>query len=136
MRNKKTRVLAKPISLQALEQRYLLDAAVIATLADAASNESENAELDNALQMLPTLQDTDSRVERTNSADIEFLDDGPQSQSNEIVFIDSGVSNADELISDINPAASVYFIDTATDGVDQLAGILACLLYTSDAADE
>jgi len=99
MRNKKTRVLAKPISLQALEQRYLLDAAVIATLADAASN--------------------------TNSADIEFLDDGPQSQSNEIVFIDSGVSNANELISDINPAASVYFIDTETDGVDQLAGILA-----------
>ena len=56
----------------------------------------------------------------------EFLDVGPQQpQTTEIVFIDTAVSNVDELVKDISPTASIFFIDASADGVDQIADILA-----------
>ena len=54
MQSKKRKSASKPISLQALEQRYLLDAAAAATLVGAASDTVADSQIDNALQQLPT----------------------------------------------------------------------------------
>ena len=122
---KKKAAVAKPISLQALEQRYLLDAAAAATVADAATDVAADNQIDNALQQLPTYAGLPNAEQGDNFNPAEFLDVGPQLQTNEVVFIDTAVSNVDELVSEINPAASIYFIDASADGVEQIADILA-----------
>ena len=151
MRDKKGgNAVAKPISLQALEQRYLLDAAAVATVADAAADAAIETDLNEAIQQLPAFAGVPVHEQGGETEPPEFLDIGPVPQTNEIVFIDSGVSNVQELITDISPTALVYFIDTAEDGIEQISEILAdysdvdalhiishgeqgglCLLYTS-----
>ena len=134
MRRKKTKAaVAKPIAHQPLEQRVLLDAAAAATLADAATNVEADTKIDNALQQLTSsnglsaAQQDDSSSSEIPSTD--FVDDaflvGPQPQTREIFFIDTGVSNYQDLISEISPNASIFLIDTATDGVKQIRDILA-----------
>ena len=118
------KAVAKPISLQALEQRYLLDAAAVATLADAATNASADADLNEAIQQLPTFAGISNPEQGAETEFPDFLDVGPLPQTNELVFIDTGVSNVKELLTGISPTASVYFIDTATDGVEQVNEIL------------
>ena len=117
--------VAKPISLQALEQRYLLDAAAVSTLADAATDTAPDTDLSEAIQQLPEFAGVSNSDQRSESETPDFLDVGPLPQTNELVFIDKGVSNVEELITGISPTASVYFIDTATDGVEQVTEILA-----------
>ena len=100
---------AKPIAHQTLEQRVLLDAAAAATLADAATNVEADTKIDNALQQLTSsnglsaAQQDDSSSSEIPSTD--FVDDaflvGPQPQTREIFFIDTGVSNYQDLISEI-----------------------------------
>ena len=115
MSGNKNKAFAKPISLQALEQRYLLDAASIETLSDAVTNASVDNEINNALQQLPTYAAVPDKGQGDNHNPSEYLDVGPRLQKSEIVFIDTSVSNVGELISGINPAASVYFIDAESD---------------------
>ena len=112
--------------MQALEQRYLLDAAAAATLVGAASDTVADSQIDNALQQLPTYAGLPNSEQGDNFNPTEFLDVGPQQpQTTEIVFIDTAVSNVDELVKDISPTASIFFIDASADGVDQIADILA-----------
>ena len=132
-RKKIKKAVAKPIAHQPLEQRVLLDAAAVATLADAANDGATDNTIDNALQQLPSFdgapaaqQDDSSSSEFPGS---DFVDDaflvGPLLQTREIFFIDTGVSNYEDLISEISPSASIFLIDTATDGVEQIREILA-----------
>ena len=132
-RKKIKKAVAKPIAHQPLEQRVLLDAAAVATFADAANDGATDNTIDNALQQLPSFdgapaaqQDDSSSSEFPGS---DFVDDaflvGPQLQTREIFFIDTGVSNYEDLISEISPSASIFLIDTATDGVEQIREILA-----------
>ena len=44
--------------------------------------------------------------------------------SNQIVFIDVNVSNADILLSEINPALQVVYLDAGSTGLDQIAAAL------------
>ena len=125
MRNNKKPVQAKPLSMQALEQRFLLDAAIASTLADASLDANSSPDLDNALQQLPSQNDVDRRTQSTNAEDIDFLEHGPLPQSNEIVFIDRQVSDVDEILKEISRSAAVYFIDSASDGIEQVGQVLA-----------
>ena len=135
MRRKKIKAaVAKPIAHQPLEQRVLLDAAAAATLADATTDVADENQFSNALRQLPSFDGASATQESDDSgstkfSDSEFLDNaylvGPQTQTREIFFIDTGVSNYEDLISEISPTASIYLIDTTTDGVEQISNLLA-----------
>ena len=130
----------KTISVQALEPRILLDAAAAATFADAALDQVVSESVDDAIANLAEsglsqTSDNDSHVDAYEAYQA-------QSASRELVVIDSAVSNPEEILKDIDPSAQVVFIDSETDGIEQLADILLnidnldalhiiCLLYTS-----
>ena len=122
---KKKSPVAKPISLQALEQRYLLDAAALTTLADAAADFAVDNEVNSALQQLSTYGGVSNAEQGDGYGPPKFLDVGSQSQTTEIVFIDRSVPNVNDLIGGITPTASVYFIGSESDGVEQINEVLA-----------
>ena len=98
-------------------------------------------------------------VDDASQAQID-LSVAEEAASREIVFIDSAVEDHAALTADISSSAEVVMLDADRDGIEQIAEILAsrsdisaihivshgdqaelqlgnaCLLYTSDAADE
>ena len=113
MRHAKKKVTnVKSISLQALEQRLLLDGAAVVTVAEAAAGaEQINNDLDDAIDVLPAMgqvQDKhanselelsklldDSESEASNNDSQASATEGnlAQSTTNEIVIIDSAIAN-------------------------------------------
>lgn len=114
---------SKAIAFQTLEQRLLLDGAAVATMVDAVLVDDIQSEIELAAVTAPK---DDSAAARDHKAHVgEFDGLGlAGNDRNEVVFIDGSVPNAGELLSNISPAADVYFIDTASDGVSQIADIL------------
>jgi len=113
------------IPFQALEQRLLLDGAAVSTLADAVVDQAEQEQLDLAATQL-----SDDNVALNNAKDQKTLGtefEGHEkrtSTSNEIIFIDGSVENAQEFLTNIDPSAHVYFIDSNRDGVAQITYFL------------
>ena len=98
------------ISLQALEQRFLLDGAAVATIADAAISDSTDHDLDAAIELLPVSKnglESDSSFEL--SATINVIEG---SYSAEIVFIDGAVgesasADVEDLLNSIDQCTSL-----------------------------
>ncbi|MEM1378393.1 MAG: DUF4347 domain-containing protein, partial [Pseudomonadota bacterium] len=97
---------------RALEPRILLDAAMDATI-DAVDADSIDFE---ALQA-----EADQQAE-TNEALIAALESIEAAK--EYAFIDLGVEGAEELAANFGDDVSIHYINTDTDGVEQIAAIL------------
>ena len=130
-------------TMRALEPRILLDAAALATFADAASDQAameasqwqreQNTDLPpageeassnssaNHAEPLPSLPPIDE-----NSLNDDFsLTDGPTtSGSNQIVFIDSAIDDIQPIIESIGDNVEIIIIDANSDGVEQIASVL------------
>ena len=103
----------------------MLDGAAVATVADAALTDSIENELDAAAAQLAAPDDERAVPGDYVSHVAEFNDyNSPALSLNEIVFIDSSVPDAANFLTHVSATAEVYFIDTSTDGVDQIADIL------------
>lgn len=110
MRDDKTRqsgqVRPRGVSAIALEQRMLLDGAVVATAID--QIDDGNADL---LVVEQVAQSSDS-LQREGDA-------------RHVVFIDKGVKNYEQLLAGVPQNAEVFFIDAGQDGLAQMAAALA-----------
>ena len=137
---KKSKVkTALSISLQALEQRILLDAAAVSTAIEGMQSPVADAAMHRAVHDLAIVNSSD---DRNDSASFPLLD-GNESSATEVVFIDSAVADRTDadikhILNTIDDSVPVYFLDSASDGVDQISAVLAgyselwpCLLYTS-----
>ena len=103
----------------------MLDAAAGATFADAVVDQVVNTSVDEAIANLAEsglsqTSDNDSHIDAYK----EYL---AASSSQELVVIDSSVANPETILSDIDPAAQVVFIDAGSDGIEQLADILSSI---------
>ncbi|MEM1192025.1 MAG: DUF4347 domain-containing protein, partial [Pseudomonadota bacterium] len=122
------------VSLLALEQRYLLDAAGAATGTEVITENIASEQLDLAIASLNETRglasaerDADAPVKPVSAFDRDAYrttnEDGET--ATQVVFIDGSISNAQDLLSGIDPNADVYFIDPNSDGVEQIADILS-----------
>jgi len=123
--------------MRALEPRLLLDAASAETALDVAGKAAHEQLADdyiaNGRPVAATVQQQAERerlamppnvveqhaVER--EAEMAALD----KRGNEIVFIDSAVDDIDGLIASLEPGASVHILDGNSDGLNQIAEIVA-----------
>ncbi|MEM8772430.1 MAG: Ig-like domain-containing protein [Pseudomonadota bacterium] len=125
---------AQAVSYLALEPRYLLDAAFVASVSDAAADLVALDQVDGAIGSINSdsapASEPSIEADNSNHRTYDFIGDVAYTLENaqtptEIVFIDGSVSNAQDLLSGISSTAEVYFLDPARDGVEQIAEILA-----------
>ncbi|MGK0298164.1 MAG: hypothetical protein ACI9XC_001782, partial [Gammaproteobacteria bacterium] len=111
-------------SLHALEQRFMFDAAGVATGSEVAAEVVAEEQAEQAFAADLTDVEAPAVVE---SADKLFealsLIDAP-SDSNEIIFIDRSVDDFETLLAGISSNAEVIFLDSNSDGVQQIADAL------------
>ena len=124
--------------MRVLEPRVLLDAAALETALDVAEQavHSDLAEiyLSPEAKARPAAERTPFAVHRSAAfADLEFerldadLDviDPAADRTGEIVFIDAGVPDVASLISGIGAGVEIHVLDAESDGVAQMAVVLA-----------
>jgi len=117
---------SKAIPFQVLEQRLLLDAAAVSTMVDAAADHDEQTHLDLATSRLSSDKNAQGTSDEQKNPGAEFEGLTAQGRSsNEIIFIDGSVENAREFLTNIDPSAEVYFIDSAQEGVEQITYFLS-----------
>lgn len=127
-KKKKNNRPAKTISLQALEQRLLLDGAAVTTLADGLSIESIESDVDSAVQALAINSQPNEHKDSFIVPDL--ADNASVANPAEIVFIDGAVvnqqnSDVQDLLDSINPSTPVHYIDLSSDGMAQISAVLA-----------
>ncbi|MEO1707978.1 MAG: DUF4347 domain-containing protein, partial [Pseudomonadota bacterium] len=134
---RKARTFRQPensVSLLALEQRYLLDAAGAATGTEVISENIATEQLDLAIAGLnetrglaDSERGSDAPIKPVSAFDPDAYrtTNGGSEAATQVVFIDGNISNAQDLLSGIDPNADVYFIDPDSDGVEQIAAVLA-----------
>ncbi len=96
----------------ALEPRMLFDGAVAATVADAAVSDSPAAQD-------PTTDNTDHQASDALTPPAATSD-----QRQEIVFVDGGISDYQQLVSGLKPGTEVVVLDASKDGLQQIADYL------------
>ncbi len=120
--------------MRVLEPRILLDAAAAETALDIAGQAAhsqladdymenpqpaDGAESDlNGSGESPTANDAEDEVAENLSA-------LPRRTDREIVFVDAAIDDRDGLIASLEPGVSIHIIDSNSDGVQQIADILA-----------
>ncbi|MDX5327939.1 MAG: DUF4347 domain-containing protein, partial [Marinobacter sp.] len=97
---------------QILEQRVLLDAALVTTLADDGAAEAEQADFDAALYEGEA---------------------GETSERREVYFIDTNVPGYQELITQVPEGAEVFILDPGSSGLEMMRQALEGLDYQVDA---
>ncbi|MEQ8939367.1 MAG: DUF4347 domain-containing protein, partial [Gammaproteobacteria bacterium] len=115
-------------SLQALEPRIMFDAAGVATGAEVAADDVAEQQADEAIEPA-NLQPAAANDENATSPDTDALAEAlsgfqPPAGRNEIVFIDKSVEDYQTLLSGINSEAELIFIDSNSDGLEQIANSL------------
>jgi len=117
---------ALPMRLQALEQRYLLDAASGVAIADALIDQEAGAQAETAIT---ALGDTDAVAKNNGFAGDEIEALAPNweehTQTTEVVFIDRSVDDIAAYLTNISPTAEIHFLDSNRDGVEQIAEVLS-----------
>lgn len=129
----------RALDITHLEQRILMSVSPVAVVADSSAPISGNAGL-NDQQFLDVVSDTvlpqATQVSESNSNENSVQASGENSeQALELVFIDSGVGNVDQMIADLqsendadsNRRLEVVVLDSQKDGVAQIT--LALLQY-------
>ena len=114
----------RPVRLQALEQRLLLDAAAAGTMADALSDQAAAAQASAAIEMLKGEGVPAREVLEPGLEEFFALAAPVAEETTEVVFIDSSVEDAATLLAGVSPHADVYFLSAESDGVTQIADIL------------
>ena len=104
-----------------LEPRIAFDAAMVETAAVV----TDNVQTDTAAETGPDVAETSVSatpdIDEVNPAPILPALDGRQ----EIIFIDPHVTDVEQLISGIDPAAEVIFLSSDQDGIEQISSVLA-----------
>ncbi|MFD0916414.1 tandem-95 repeat protein [Pseudahrensia aquimaris] len=112
----------KPL-MRALEPRILLDAATVETALDIAGQAAHSQLADDYMATSHAVQDeTDGAA--AGVKDFERSGESVASERREIVFIDAGVPDQEDLISALEPGAQVVMIEAGRDGVEQIAQAL------------
>ncbi|MEO0880478.1 MAG: DUF4347 domain-containing protein, partial [Pseudomonadota bacterium] len=115
------------VSLRALESRYLLDAAAVATFADAAGSEVAASQADLAIEEMGL--STPTSIDPALSAVAEMLNSAADFVSapnkTDLVFIDAGVSDAATLLQNIPSTADIIVVNANESGIAQIAETLA-----------
>ena len=106
---------------RALEPRFMLDGAALATAIDAApppaeAPAAETAEQNSTETLVASLAPTDPDAGPTGS---EIVSGG------EITFVDSGIENFEQLIRGLPEGMEVIIIDSTRDGISQISEALA-----------
>jgi Domain of unknown function (DUF4347) len=112
----------------ALEQRFMFDAAGVATAVDAATHDptvdtlfdTTDHSVDQALLAAAAQAVESSASDDSNAPQGE----PPASQGVEIAFIDTGVANWEVLRDNLRPGIETVLIDSTRDGVEQMAAYL------------
>ena len=139
-RRKSKNVLTPPGKLKplmrVLEPRILLDAAAVETALDIAGQAAHSQLADDFLEnnQQEGLHDNgrDNSLAHEDSPageasiDLDELDGGllPRRSDQEIVFVDAGVDNYEELIASLEPGVTIHILDSGSDGVQQMAELL------------
>ncbi len=98
--------------LVALEDRIMFDGAAAAEIVDAASDALEPEQLERHF------------YEEGNDALLAAAGEMPQNALSEIYFVDASIQNPTELIAAIPAGAEIILLDSAENGVDQIASVL------------
>ena len=128
----------KPL-MRVLEPRVLLDAAVIETALDIAGQAAHSQLADDyqsntrIVENITEHQSPDENPQERESslvgekyADDRELDGSSSRRTDgEIVFIDAGVEDKEALIASLEPGVTIHILDAGSDGVQQIADILA-----------
>ncbi|MBT7950451.1 MAG: DUF4347 domain-containing protein [Gammaproteobacteria bacterium] len=113
-------------SMIPLEPRFMFDAAGVATGAEVAA---ETVAQEQAEQAVDNPQEPPVPAAVVESTEKLFealsLVDAPDNDTNEIIFIDSNVEEYSTLLEGIDSNAEVVFIDSDSDGMEQIAEVLA-----------
>ena len=110
-------------SVMALEPRMLLDAAAVHTVAETAVENFAHEQFESALaehaqnDAVAPVSQQDELLQALAAADVPGYD--------EIVFVDRSVENYQDLTAGINPNAELVFIEAGSDGLEQIASIMA-----------
>ncbi len=105
--------------LLALEPRFLLDAAAVATGAEAAADQAAQQA---AAQMAQG--DGDHGANGSDGFEAQALTIAPGSERREIVFIDGNVRNYQQLVAGLAAGTEVVVLDGSQDGLQQMADYL------------
>ncbi|MBL1142161.1 MAG: DUF4347 domain-containing protein [Proteobacteria bacterium] len=112
-------------SLQALEPRIMFDAAGVETGAEVAVENVAEQQAEQAL--LPEnlhAQAVNQEDEQSEDLITALNDLTLSTDRNEIIFVDKSVEDYTKLISSISSSAELVFINSNTDGLEQVADIL------------
>ncbi|MEQ8289087.1 MAG: DUF4347 domain-containing protein, partial [Gammaproteobacteria bacterium] len=106
----------------------MFDAAGVATGAEVAADDVAEQQADEAIEPA-NLQPAAANDENATSPDTDALAEAlsgfqPPAGRNEIVFIDKSVEDYQTLLSGINSEAELIFIDSNSDGLEQIANSL------------
>ncbi len=120
--------------MRVLEPRILLDAAAAETALDIAGQAAHSQLADDYLEYPQPADGEDSNRNETEGPSIvsdgedevaESLSATPRRTDREIVFVDAAIEDREGLIASLEPGVSIHVINPDTDGVQQIADILA-----------
>jgi len=112
-------------SVQALEPRIMFDAAGVVTGAEVAADTVAEEQAEQALTSESLEAQAVNQENKESDEVIEALADlVPPAGRNEIVFVDKSVEDYTSLIAGISSDAELVFIDSSSDGLEQIANVL------------
>ncbi|NWL78815.1 hypothetical protein DM872_18380 [Pseudomonas taiwanensis] len=103
-----------PLALP-LEPRMMFDGAVAATVADTAASQPTDT---------PDAQDTAAAESSSHDGLAATPTGGTGDQRQEVVFVDNGVKDYQQLVAAIKPGTEVVVLDSSKDGLQQIADYL------------
>lgn len=103
-----------PLALP-LEPRMMFDGAVAATVADTAASQPTDT---------PDAQDTAAAGNSSHDSLAAAPTGGTSDQRQEVVFVDNGVKDYQQLVAAIKPGTEVVVLDGSKDGLQQIADYL------------
>ncbi|WP_168565747.1 cadherin domain-containing protein [Crateriforma spongiae] len=105
--------------MTALEPRILYSATPLPVMPDAGVDPTEMV-----VEVAEVQSTTDGSASGIDNTSSESIHDLAQSSGEQIVFVDSSVSDYQTLIGDLAPETQVFVLDGDSDGVDQITRIL------------
>lgn len=109
-----------------LEPRFMFDAAGLATGVEISADTIAEAQAEAAQQAADAGGHAVAEPGLTGSEDLfaALIDAKPTALVNEIVFVDTSVNHYEVLLAGIHPGAEVVLLDSARDGLAQIAEVL------------
>ncbi|MGC4098032.1 MAG: cadherin domain-containing protein [Nitrospira sp.] len=113
------------LSIFSLEQRLMFDAAGVATAAEAQSEHVAQAQAEAAVSSDITHHSLTAAQRESQQLIHALTTNNPAELRTEIIFVDSTISNYQQLLIGINAHREVIVLDSGADGMNQLATALA-----------